>query len=88
MPVSISPCPICGAKAKTYHMKIPEGDFGWDCGCLRFSLFDTIHGITEDTPCEMKPMVYGLGSRMAAITEWNKKAKLIAERMRQDADGA
>ena len=38
-------CPICGAKATTVHYwdTYDRADFGWSCGCPRFSLLDKVH---------------------------------------------
>lgn len=41
----LRPCPYCGSQATVIHMvdTYDRADFGWDCGCPRYSLFDKVH---------------------------------------------
>lgn len=79
MKQELLPCPLCGHKAFVQHMRIPEGDFGWDAGCPRFCNDDKWHHISADKPAKFKPIVHCLGSKAKAIEEWNKKACLLAK---------
>ena len=41
----LPPCPVCGSEAFSLHMfsSYDRADFGWECGCPRYSLFDKVH---------------------------------------------
>lgn len=65
------PCPYCGTSAVAFHMvdTYDRADFGWDCGCPRYSLFDKVH--TDEQKAE-PPRIRGALSKEAAITAWNE----------------
>lgn len=71
METNISPCPYCGSPAMVLHMvdTYDRADFGWDCGCARYSLFDKVH---TDAQKERLPKVIGWASKEAAIKAWEE----------------
>ena len=72
--MALSRCPVCGGAASVTHLKGDYYDFGWMAGCKSYSLFDTIHGITDETPTEQRPVVFGY-SKAEVIEKWEEKVK-------------
>ena len=70
-PDRLLPCPICGGKAFVMHDVVDGFEFGWSVGCPVFKLDDGIHGISEDTPTEFRPIIHMMVSREDAIKAWN-----------------
>lgn len=81
--IGISRCPICGARAAVIHLydHYDRADFGWDCGCTRFRLYDDLHGLDENSPPVLIPRVSGCLTKQDAIDAWNEKVKRIMEVM-------
>lgn len=69
------PCPVCGRKAFVSHDIVDGFEFGWSAGCPTFKINDGVHGVTEDTPIEERPIVFSMLSREIAIKKWNEKVK-------------
>lgn len=77
---SLSPCPICGAKAFVMHDVVDGFEFGWSAGCPRFRINDGIHGVNDfDAPDKVRPIVFYCLSKERAIRAWNNKAERIAD---------
>ena len=70
-PDRLLPCPICGRKAFVMHDVVDGFEFGWSAGCPAFKIDDGIHGISEDTPAEIRPIIHMMGSEEDAIKAWN-----------------
>lgn len=68
---NLPPCPICGAAAVTVHMysTYDRADFGWRCGCPRYSIADKHH----PPGCKV-PEAQGL-TKEAAEENWIEKVR-------------
>lgn len=71
MEANISQCPYCGSPAMVLHMKdtYDHADFGWSCGCPRYSLYDKVH---TDEQKARPPKVRSYLSKDAAIKAWEE----------------
>ena len=88
--IGISRCPICGGAAAVQHMydTYDRADYGWNCGCTRFRLYDDLHGLDENSPPVLFPRVYGCRTKQEAIEMWNEKAKRMTEVMQYGESGS
>ena len=76
METNISPCPYCGSPDMVLHMvdTYDRADFGWYCGCPRYSLYDKVH---TDEQKARPPKVSGLLSKETAIKVWEELCAVI-----------
>ena len=72
--MALSKCPICGGAAEVYHLKAGNIGMGWMAGCKRFSLWDTIHGMTPETPEGKRPSVHAY-TKEEAVKKWEEKVR-------------
>lgn len=69
----LPPCYLCGAAAVVCHLydTYDRADYGWVCGCPRWSLLDKVHPKDRERP-EVRAL-----TKEAAEAAWIKKCEEV-----------